>query len=132
MNTAIFTLPLHTNYGGLLQAYALQEALKEIMPGQSVCVIDRKKEWPHIPAWKWPLCLAKRSIKKVLGIQDVIFVERQMQREWPVISRNTERFVRTYINRWEITSFAELNRDEIDCFVVGSDQIWRPDRKSVV
>ena len=126
MNTAIFTLELHTNYGGLLQAYALQKTLKEIMPEQYVCVIDRKKEWHRIPVWKLPLCLVKRSIKKVLGRQDVIFVERQMQREWPVISRNTERFVRTYINRWEITSVAELNRDEIDCIVVGSDQIWRP------
>ncbi len=126
MNTAIFTLELHTNYGGLLQAYALQKTLKEIMPEQYVCVIDRKKEWHRIPVWKLPLCLVKRSIKKVLGRQDVIFVERRKRKGWPIIIQNIERFVQNYINRWEITSLQELNQNDIDCFVVGSDQVWRP------
>ena len=30
MKTAIITLPLHTNYGGLLQAYALKTALESL------------------------------------------------------------------------------------------------------
>lgn len=126
MNTAIFTLELNTNYGGLLQAYALQEILKEIVPEQSVCVIDSKKKW-HIPmTWKLPFRLAKRCIKKVLGRQDIIFVERRIRKEWPVISQNTEQFVQTYISRRKITSFRQLNRNDINYFIVGSDQVWRP------
>ena len=34
------TLPLHSNYGGLLQAYALQRYLKE--RGHEILVIDRQ------------------------------------------------------------------------------------------
>ena len=30
MKIGIVTLPLHFNYGGILQAYALQEVLKEL------------------------------------------------------------------------------------------------------
>lgn len=38
MKIAILTLPLHTNYGGLLQAYALQSALERM--GYEVSVLD--------------------------------------------------------------------------------------------
>lgn len=37
MKIAILTLPLHTNYGGLLQAYALQSALERM--GYEVSVL---------------------------------------------------------------------------------------------
>ena len=39
MKIAILTLPLHTNYGGLLQAYALQSALERM--GYEVSVLDK-------------------------------------------------------------------------------------------
>ena len=38
MRIAIVTLPLHTNYGGLLQAYALKTLLEEM--GHEVTVLD--------------------------------------------------------------------------------------------
>ena len=40
MKIAILTLPLHTNYGGILQAYALQTILGRM--GHDVHVIERK------------------------------------------------------------------------------------------
>ena len=40
MRVAIITLPLHTNYGGILQAYALKKSIEAL--GHSVDVIDRK------------------------------------------------------------------------------------------
>ena len=39
MKVAILTQPLHSNYGGLLQNYALQSVLKEM--GHDVITIDR-------------------------------------------------------------------------------------------
>ena len=45
MRICILTQPLHTNYGGLLQAYALQAILKQM--GHEVWTEDRK--------WKRPL-----------------------------------------------------------------------------
>ena len=38
MKLAILTLPLHVNYGGLLQAYSLQKVLEN--KGHSVFIID--------------------------------------------------------------------------------------------
>ena len=47
MRIAIVTLPLHTNYGGLLQAYALKHSLEGM--GHDVTVLDRKVKMP-LPA----------------------------------------------------------------------------------
>ena len=48
MKIAILTLPLHTNYGGLLQAYALQSALERM--GYEVSVLDKiRKPKVQIP-----------------------------------------------------------------------------------
>ena len=44
MRTAILTLPLHTNYGGLLQAYALKTVLETM--GHEVTVLDIKDKMP--------------------------------------------------------------------------------------
>ena len=38
MRIGILTLPLHTNYGGILQAYALQTVLARM--GHEVVIID--------------------------------------------------------------------------------------------
>ena len=41
MKIAILTLPFNFNYGGLLQAYALQEVLKNM--GHEVVFLNRRK-----------------------------------------------------------------------------------------
>lgn len=41
MKIGILTLPLHTNYGGILQAYALQTVLERM--GHNVEVIDKSR-----------------------------------------------------------------------------------------
>lgn len=43
MKIAILTLPLHTNYGGILQCYALQTVLEGM--GHQVTVLNRR--WPE-------------------------------------------------------------------------------------
>ena len=43
MKIAILTQPLHTNYGGILQAYALQTFLQR--RGHKVVVINREYYW---------------------------------------------------------------------------------------
>lgn len=54
MKIAIITLPLHTNYGGILQAYALQTVLQRM--GHDVQHLQPKVEFhPLHPAWKMPL-----------------------------------------------------------------------------
>ena len=42
MKIEILTLILHTNYGGILQAYALQTVLERI--GHEVTILDKDRE----------------------------------------------------------------------------------------
>ena len=44
MKIAILTQPLHSNYGGILQAYALQTVLKR--EGHDVITVNRLKGYP--------------------------------------------------------------------------------------
>lgn len=62
MRIGILTLPLHTNYGGILQAYALQTVLERM--GHQVVVFDRPLEKSKLPLWKMPYSYTKRFIKK--------------------------------------------------------------------
>ena len=64
MKTAIVTLPLHTNYGGLLQAYALKTALESM--GHEVTVLDLKDKMPFPKGLKAPFIYANRALKKLL------------------------------------------------------------------
>ena len=41
MRIGILTLPLHENYGGILQAYALQKVLEDM--GHDTLIIDRAR-----------------------------------------------------------------------------------------
>ena len=74
MRIGILTLPLHTNYGGILQAYALQTVLERM--GHKVVVFDTPTKCPLPPLWKLPLSFAKRTLLKCMGRIDRIFIER--------------------------------------------------------
>ena len=93
MKTAIITLPLHTNYGGLLQAYALKTALESL--GNEVTVVDLKDKMP-LPVWyKAPFIYASRALKKMLGPSSGIEVFRELnyRRAFPARSVHTGEFV---------------------------------------
>ena len=69
MKIGILTLPLHTNYGGLLQAYALQTVLEKM--GHEAVVLDTPNR-KSILKWNYPLEILKRSISKFL-LQNGVF-----------------------------------------------------------
>lgn len=54
MRIGILTLPLHTNYGGILQAYALQTVLERM--GHEVVVFDTPNRMPLPPFKDMPKC----------------------------------------------------------------------------
>lgn len=123
MKIAIITLPLHTNYGGILQAYALQTALERM--GHEVEHLQPEVKYTTLhPAWKMPLVWTKRIIKKFL------------MGEWQApIFENPHRWIRKYTNRFIkehihccILSSDQWNENlaaKYDAFIVGSDQVWR-------
>lgn len=124
MRIAIITLPLHGNYGGILQNYALQTVLKRM--GHTVETIQLPWEL-HQPLWRKPLAYGKRCIKKLLLRRDTrIFYEEWNNRIKPVLLRNMWRFISERIAVRRVKRFSDIREGEYDAFVVGSDQIWRP------
>ena len=123
MKIGILTLPLHTNYGGILQAYALQTVLERM--GHEVVVFDTPNEYSLPPLWKLPLCFAKRIVMKCLGRAKYVFVERQLNYERRTIAQDLQPFVDNNIHRKVIRNFGALKEKDYDAIVVGSDQVWR-------
>lgn len=123
MKIGILTLPLHTNYGGILQAYALQTILERM--GHEVVVFDTPKKYPLPPLWKLPICFAKRIMMKCLDNSNEVFIERQLNHERNVIAQYIQSFVDAHIHRKVIRSFKELKATDYNAIVVGSDQVWR-------
>lgn len=124
MRVAIITLPLHTNYGGILQAYALKKSIEAL--GHSVDVIDRKCKMVLTPSWKMPLVYLKRALFNLKPGGPEIFRERRILREYPVVSAQLAGFVSEEISPRMIDSYTEIAPGDYDAFVVGSDQVWRP------
>lgn len=124
MKIGILTLPLHTNYGGILQAYALQTVLERM--GHEVCVIEKKRKPFQLPLWKAPLVYGKRIIRNVTGHPFPIFYEQKINREKPIVQQHTDRFIHKYIKRRFVDDFSEIKETDFDVIVVGSDQVWRP------
>ena len=124
MKIGIVTLSLHTNYGGLLQAYALQTALRCM--GHEVEHLQLSAEFPTLhPSWKMPMVYCKRAIRKFFcGEHNIpIFIHPH---KW--IRKNTDAFIASnihprYLNGEE---WKEELSNEYDAIIFGSDQIWRP------
>lgn len=124
MRIGILTLPLHTNYGGILQAYALQTVLERM--GHEVCLIEEKRKPLCLPLLKAPLAYSKRIVKNLIGHTCPIFYEQKRNREIPIERQYTDKFINRYIKRRVINNFSEVKEGDFDAIIVGSDQIWRP------
>lgn len=124
MKIGIITLPLHTNYGGILQAYALQTVLERM--GHEVCLVEKRRKPVTLPLWKAPLVYGKRILKNAKGSPFPLFYEQKVNREEPFVRQHTDKFICRYIKRRIVGDFSEINESDYDAIVVGSDQIWRP------
>lgn len=123
MRIGILTLPLHVNYGGILQAYALQTVLERM--GHEVVVINRPQEGK--PAFVRSLVYYVRRLFRyyVLRRKDtsVKWVEgalKYYKARLPILE-----FINKRIHNRFVSSMAELRESEFDAIVVGSDQVWR-------
>lgn len=134
MRIGILTLPLHTNYGGILQAFALQHVLEE--QGHEVRLIDVDQK-VYTP---WYILLVKYAIrvvkKYVLGKKSTrIFWEKHMN-DWvderKSLCKYTDQFVQGHIKLHSVRSLSDLRPTDFDAIVVGSDQVWRRKYVSVI
>lgn len=126
MKIGILTLPLHTNYGGILQAYALMKVLSDM--GHDVTLLDKERKNVGV-SWKLPLLIIYRLIKKYVLKKHNVFIlsEAKSKKEYPIISQYTQVFIeRNISSRLLLPSLLSIKEEDFDAIVVGSDQIWRP------
>ncbi|MEW8065373.1 MAG: polysaccharide pyruvyl transferase family protein [Candidatus Thiodiazotropha endolucinida] len=132
MKIGILTQPLHNNYGGLLQAFALQVVMKRL--GHEVWTVDfwkvdRKKDLRFYP----------RIIKSILirAVQRYLLGRSVSVWVWPTNSNNRKftRHMRRFVEE-NIKTTSKINNSpqlsllkeyHFDAYVVGSDQVWRPE-----
>ena len=126
MKIGILTQPLHANYGGLLQNYALQQTL--VRAGHEVETID----WGGGSGLRAMLYRMKvRVLHAFLPNRFPPLKYKPNDKELATIQRNTNHFINTYINHTEaMHSYEEFvkqaSKGKYDAYVVGSDQCWRP------
>ena len=125
MRIGILTLPLHTNYGGILQAYALQTVLERM--GHHVVHIEEERKKIKLPFYKIPLVYLKRLFYMLKnGGKGRLFVEQYQNETYPIVGQYTHAFIKKYIPIKTVSSFSLLSSKDFDCLIVGSDQIWKP------
>jgi polysaccharide pyruvyl transferase WcaK-like protein len=124
MKVGILTLPLHANYGGILQAYALQTILERM--GHEVVVFQNDYDGiRRFPATKLPLIWGKRILRKIQGSSSPVFLEWKKKRELPVETQYVQQFINHNIHIYKVEDLTSIPNGEFDAIVVGSDQIWR-------
>ncbi len=125
MKIGILTQPLHNNYGGMLQAYALQSTLRRL--GHEPWILQREHNYAE-PGniWRYDV---KNVARFLMGRPLTLFT-------WEVTKHRESRLTHAFIERHITPRTGYLKttralRDEcrrlgIEAYVVGSDQVWRP------
>lgn len=125
MRIAIITQPLRTNYGGILQNYALHTVLKRMGHTTTTLQQNELKKPGYL---RYCITLAKRLFMKICGkYKYPLLYERTYYRDFPVFTQHTLGFVRRHI-KMEFLDYVHpnLSPESFDAYVVGSDQVWRP------
>ena len=121
MRIGIITQPLTTNYGGILQNYALQEVLRRM--GHEPCTVDYGKM-----SWiAWLDCAWRVVAHKILGNNATFpsMPPQVKQKQAPL-----RQFVDNNINltrprTWYIQP-SVIKKYHFQALIAGSDQVWRP------
>lgn len=123
MKIAILTHSLATNYGGLLQNYALQTVIKKL-GHEPITLNHYSNNGPTI--YVKILSIISRLLRKIRG-ENVVLRAWPTAKEYQVISANTSSFINRYINTTQpflINKIKDLDF-YYDAIIVGSDQVWR-------
>ncbi len=126
MKIGIITLPFNSNYGGLLQAYALQSVLRQM--GHEAWSVNRRNR--IMPLHIKIASSANRIIKSIINRKVGVIRSWATASEELIIDQHTNRFISENIRVTDFmkreSGFAKLTRYNFDAYIVGSDQVWRP------
>lgn len=124
MKIGILSLVLHTNYGGILQAFALQTVLERM--GHEVIVLDKDRTF-HKTVFRQGLSFTKNLLLRYILRRNVVYYTPQdINREREKREQHTKAFVEKYIHRSVVKRIEPGVFNSVDAIVVGSDQVWRP------
>ena len=132
MKIGILTLPLEVNYGGILQAFALQKTLLKM--GFDAVTIDQHNRRKYSSFWRHVASYGKRLLQYYIMHNDVCtrwnpFISDD---DFLIFSSNTQKFINRNIRLTQRVYSDELKKiDEeykFDAYVVGSDQVWLEQR----
>lgn len=121
---AILTQPLISNYGGILQAFALQKVLKN--NDCDVTTIDRR--YNGVSGSKLLLSNIKNTILNTLKLGNARnFTSSDIR----YVTKNPRHFIAKYMTLSEVIDQNEkmvnhFKNNTYDVVIVGSDQVWRP------
>lgn len=129
MKIGILTQPIKMNYGGVLQAYALQKFLKEHghdvriinrCPSPSQCYISRK--------WNQYKALLKQTILFIFARQKFtdfrINVKSIFETTFEFSKKNVRPCSPSLYTDKELKKY--ILEEKFEVYIVGSDQVWRP------
>lgn len=123
---AILTQPLHNNYGGILQNYAMQKVLLNLDFVPTTIDVQYPK-----PVFNKALVYVKipyRFLKKIMGDESVVY--SNLIKQYLFINQSGYdqlNFINKYINRITVDDIRKLEFKDYDFegYLVGSDQVWR-------
>ena len=119
MRVGIITQPLEMNYGGILQNWALQQALKRL--GHAPITIDAYQRFttPHY-VFNYLRAKTLRMMGKKCNLP--------RRYHGATRSENTGRFIEQHIDKtrvmWDYKS-SVVRKYHLEALLVGSDQVWR-------
>lgn len=129
MKIGILTLPQETNYGGILQAFAMQRTLSNM--GHDAITIDRHKrnEYPslkvHIAGYCKRLFQHYVQRKKSVSVKWNPFISDEA---YKIASAKTQAFINRNMkmtHRVYNDQLVEIDKEYLfGAYVVGSDQVW--------
>lgn len=124
MNIGIITQPLLVNYGGLLQAYALESVLNQL--GHKAVILD--EDLFSVPKRRVIKRLLELGIKKyILRDKGIDFHGKEKEKAiFEIESKRISYFVNNQIVKRQYIGKYTLSSKEFDAIIVGSDQVWRP------
>lgn len=125
MKVCILTYRLHSNFGFLMQAYALQQVLRTL--GHDPYTVDiRVKPLSTYDKIKQIIKYVLLHISRMIGYSSLPWIT---MKEQAYIDQHTWKFIKEHLQLTPpINSIKDLKREignQYDYYLVGSDQVWR-------
>lgn len=123
----IITLPPHANYGGIIQAWSMQQVLNKLgFESELILPSPYRRINVFQKIYLYPI----RAFKKlILKKHEIIRKERIHNLVYSLSLKNTSKlrsFTDENIKIRRVNNLDDVKETDYEAIVIGSDQIWRP------